>query len=90
MRILRQAHHFCKVKCEAAKCVVSAALSQEPGLWQALHFDKVTYRFRGISAAPSKVKCRLRGRHSTFARSGTDFVAFAALSEDREKTIDEK
>ena len=36
-------------------------------MWQAQHFNKVKYRFRG--------------RRSTFARSITDFVAGAALSQ---------
>ena len=37
--------------------------------WQAQHFRKVRYRFRG--------------RHSTFARSSAEFVAGAALSTGR-------
>ena len=49
--------------------MASAALSQGQVeiSWQAQHFRKVKYRFRG--------------RRSTFARSSRDFVAGAALSQ---------
>ena len=42
--------------------------------WQAQHFRKV-------GAMLSQVRCRFRGRRSTFARCGTDFAASAALSQ---------
>ena len=48
--------------------------------WQAQHFRKVKYRFRGRRSI-RKVKCRIRGRRRTFARSSTDFMAGAAFSQ---------
>ena len=61
-------------------------------MWQAPHFRKVKYRFRGRRALPQgqvqiswrgqhfrKVEYRFRDRGSAFARSSTDFVAEAAL-----------
>ena len=69
VQISGQAQHFRKVKFSLGlNCVAGAALSkgQVQILRQAQHFRKIRYRFRG--------------RHSTFARSSTEFVAGAALS----------
>ena len=51
--------------------VAAAALSkgQQQIRWHAQHFHKVGHR--------------LRGRHRSFARSGTDFSAGAAISQGR-------
>ena len=56
---------------QGLNCVAGAALSkgQVQISWQAQHFRKAKYRFRV--------------RRSTFARSSKDFVAGAALSQDR-------
>ena len=52
--------------------------------WQAQHFHKViswqAQHFR-------KVKYRFRGRRGTFARSSTDFVAGAALSQGQVQIV---
>ena len=45
--------------------------------WQARHFRKVG----AVGAMLSQVRCRFRGRRSTFARCGTDFATGAALSQ---------
>ena len=47
----------------------SLSQSQVQIWWQEQHFRKVKYGFHG--------------RHVTFAKSGTDFVAGAALSQDQ-------
>ena len=54
---------------QGLNCVAGAALSQGQVSisWQAQHFRKV--------------KCQIRGRRSTFARSSTKFVAGASLSQ---------
>ena len=70
VQISWQAQHIHKVKfSQGLNCVAGAALSkgQVQVSWQAQHFREVQYRFRGSG--------------STFARSSTDFVAGAALSQ---------
>ena len=52
---------------------------------KAQHFGRLRCRFRGRRSIlwPCKVGYRFRGRRSTFARSSTDFVAGAPLSQGR-------
>ena len=51
--------------------------------WQAQHFGNLRCTFCGRRSIlrPCKVKYRFRGRRSILARSSTDFVAGAALSQ---------
>ena len=69
--------------------------------WQAQHFRKVKYRFRGrrstfarssidfvAGAALSQGQVpKIRGRRSTFARSSTKFVAGASLSQGQVQNL---
>ena len=66
VQISWQTQHFSGRR-NALDFVAGAALSQGQAqtAWQAQHFGKVRYRFRG--------------RRSTFARSGSDFLAGAPL-----------
>ena len=47
--------------------------------WQVQHFRKVKCKIRGRRITFARSSTYFRGRRSTFARSSTDFVAGAAL-----------
>ena len=67
--------------------------------WQAQHFRKVRYRFRGrrstfartvqivAGAMLSQVRYRFRGRRRTFARSGTEFCKVRYRYRGRHRTF---
>ena len=55
--------------------------------WQAQHFCKVGYRFRGRRCTFRKFRDRYRGWRRVFARPGADFAAGASLSPARDGAI---
>ena len=81
MQISWQAQHFRKVNfSQGLNCVAGAALSKGADFGAGAALSQGQVQISWQSQHFRKVKCKIRGRHSTFARSSTDFVAGAALS----------